>query len=217
LPQPTSLLENTYFSLLLDEDSQELQTLMKLFQNIGEVLGVVKLVCKLMGRGISGHKITILSPYRAQTLLIQNFVRQTIETKQKIKNPVEKMGWNPSMLANVVIATIDSYQGQENDYVVLSLVRSNDEGNLGFISNPQRMLVALSRARLQLTVVCNCTTLAVSAHSQWGTFLKSHYNVQGIHPLIQIARNANLKRFTAAENGPAKKKRKTKGKLHVHR
>lgn len=48
---------------------------------------------------------------------------------------------------DVRVATVDAFQGEESPIVILSLVRSNPEGNLGFLSWPNRVCVALSRAR----------------------------------------------------------------------
>lgn len=50
---------------------------------------------------------------------------------------------------------MDNYQGEENDFIILSLVRSNDKASLGFISDENRMNVALSRARLGLYIFGN--------------------------------------------------------------
>lgn len=47
----------------------------------------------------------------------------------------------------VLVSTVDGYQGEENDIVILSLVRSNDDNNIGFLKTDNRVCVALSRAR----------------------------------------------------------------------
>ena len=57
-------------------------------------------------------------------------------------------------MADVLVTTVDAYQGEENDLVLLSLVRSNDKGTLGFTAVDNRVCVALSRARLGFYCAC---------------------------------------------------------------
>jgi len=59
----------------------------------------------------------------------------------------------------VVISTIDSFQGQEKEIVILSLVRSNDESKIGFLADYRRMNVALTRAKEQLFVIGDSSTI----------------------------------------------------------
>jgi superfamily I DNA and/or RNA helicase len=58
------------------------------------------------------------------------------------------------------ISTIDSFQGQESDQIILSLVRSNEDGQIGFLRDYRRMNVALTRARQQLWIIGDSATLA---------------------------------------------------------
>ena len=63
------------------------------------------------------------------------------------------------LLADIRISTIDSYQGQEDEMIILSLVRSNTNGNIGFLSDYRRMNVALTRAQRKLVVIGDSATL----------------------------------------------------------
>lgn len=63
----------------------------------------------------------------------------------------------------VRISTIDSFQGQEKDIIILSLVRSNDEGDIGFLKDYRRMNVAITRAKEQLFVIGDSATIGADA------------------------------------------------------
>ena len=69
----------------------------------------------------------------------------------------------------VRISTIDSFQGQEKETVILSLVRSNDDGDIGFLKDYRRMNVAITRAREQLFVIGDSAT--IGADSFYNAFL----------------------------------------------
>jgi ATP-dependent RNA/DNA helicase IGHMBP2 len=64
-----------------------------------------------------------------------------------------------SKLENIRVSTIDSFQGQEADVIILSLVRSNPDGNIGFLKDYRRMNVAMTRAKERLIVIGDSTTL----------------------------------------------------------
>ncbi|MEZ4799562.1 MAG: AAA domain-containing protein [Flavobacteriales bacterium] len=86
----------------------------------------------------NADSIAVISPYRGQVLLLQ-----------------ERFGEEE----NVVVNTIDSFQGQERDVVYISLVRSNDRGEIGFLRDYRRMNVAMTRAKKKLVVVGDSATL----------------------------------------------------------
>ena len=63
----------------------------------------------------------------------------------------------------ISINTVDGFQGQERDVSVISMVRANEQGNIGFLSDLRRMNVAITRARMKLILVGNRETLCHSA------------------------------------------------------
>ncbi|KAM5448740.1 putative RNA helicase [Microsporum audouinii] len=65
------------------------------------------------------------------------------------------------------VVTVDSYQGEENEIVLLSLVRSNEGNNIGFLANENRVCVALSRARRGFYIFGNAESLAISNGLWW--------------------------------------------------
>ncbi len=84
-------------------------------------------------------EVAVISPYRAQVSWIQNELAE---------------------LPRVTVNTIDSFQGQEEDIVYISLVRSNDNSEIGFLKDYRRMNVAMTRAKKGLVIVGDSATLA---------------------------------------------------------
>ena len=56
--------------------------------------------------------------------------------------------------------TVDGFQGQERDIIIISMVRSNEEGQIGFLRDIRRMNVAMTRARMKLLIIGNSKTLS---------------------------------------------------------
>lgn len=98
----------------------------------------------LVQNGTEASKITVLTFYNGQ--------RKTI---------LRELKKHPSLGGNTYfkVFTVDSYQGEENDIILLSLVRSNQNFGVGFLDNKNRLVVALSRARRGLYVFGNAVTL----------------------------------------------------------
>ena len=111
---------------------------------------ITKFVEYLVLNGIQPEKITILTYYTGQRQMIMRMLRQNTDLKNKVFK----------------IATVDSYQGEENDVVILSLVRSNGDQNIGFLSNENRVCVALSRAQRGFYIFGNAAMIT-SADKLW--------------------------------------------------
>jgi len=97
-------------------------------------------------------QITILTPYSGQLLQLKTVFRK-------------------AAITDVRITVIDNFQGEENDIIILSLVRSNKQGKLGFLKIDNRVCVALSRAKIGLYVIGNIDFLA--NHSKIWTQIKT--------------------------------------------
>lgn len=97
--------------------------------------------------------IAIISPYREQVAVMQAAVAAD-----------EKLAGLP-----ITVNTIDAFQGQERDVVYLSLVRSNNKNEIGFLSDYRRMNVAMTRARKQLIVIGDSAT--IGGHGFYEAFL----------------------------------------------
>ncbi len=98
---------------------------------------IVHLVRELLDSGLRGDQIAIIAPYAAQVRCLRLLLE----------------------LPELEIDTVDGFQGREKEVVLLTMVRSNDRGEIGFLSDTRRSNVALTRARRKLIVVGDSATL----------------------------------------------------------
>lgn len=117
--------------------------------NEGEYFVIREHLLRLMSTNHSLHEksIAIITPYRAQVRFINN---QLIED-QTLK------------ALNLRVSSIDGYQGQESDLVIISLVRSNTKSEIGFLKDYRRMNVAMTRAKYHLAIIGDSVTLSNDA------------------------------------------------------
>ena len=64
------------------------------------------------------------------------------------------------LLSSITVNTVDGFQGQERDVILISMVRGNDEGRIGFLGDLRRMNVAITRARMKLIILGDTSTLS---------------------------------------------------------
>lgn len=74
---------------------------------------------------------------------------------------------DPAAGIHVAVRSVDGFQGQEQDVIVLSLVRANDAGAVGFTADPRRLNVAATRARHALVVLLHAATLRANTVGGW--------------------------------------------------
>ena len=89
--------------------------------------------------------VGIISPYRAQVQYLKKLIK-----KYEFFKPYRRL---------ISVNTVDGFQGQERDVILISLVRSNDEGQIGFLKDLRRMNVAMTRARMKLIILGNKDTM----------------------------------------------------------
>lgn len=92
-------------------------------------------------------KIGVISPYKAQTNLLKDLICQ--EPILNFDNP------------KILVDTIDGFQGQECDVIYISLVRSNDKNEIGFLKDTRRMNVAMTRAKKKLVLIGDSSTISI--------------------------------------------------------
>lgn len=115
-----------------------LDALQKYFEKIGK--------SRILEESID---VGIISPYRAQVQLLRGMIKRS-----EFFRPFRRL---------ISVNTVDGFQGQERDIVIISLVRSNGEGQIGFLSDLRRMNVAITRARMKLVIMGNAATLCHTA------------------------------------------------------
>lgn len=111
-----------------------LQTLQQYFEKIGKQ--------RILEESID---VGIISPYRAQVQLLRKELR-----KREFFRPYRHL---------LTVNTVDGFQGQERDIILISLVRSNDGGDIGFLRDLRRMNVAITRARMKLIILGSSETM----------------------------------------------------------
>lgn len=107
------------------------------FQNLGEAEYVVAMYQYMRLMGYPGEKISIITTYNGQVQLIRDIIQQRCRS--------------PIFGRPAAVTTVDKFQGQQNDYILLSLVRTE---SIGHVRDVRRLVVAMSRARLGLYVFC---------------------------------------------------------------
>lgn len=89
--------------------------------------------------------VGIISPYRAQVQHLRRLIK-----KREFFKPYRSL---------ISVNTVDGFQGQERDIILISLVRANDEGQIGFLRDLRRMNVAITRARMKLIILGDASTM----------------------------------------------------------
>ena len=111
------------------------------------LLTLAEYFTKISKRRILEERIDvgIISPYRAQVQYLKKLIK-----KYEFFKPYRRL---------ISVNTVDGFQGQERDVILISLVRSNDEGQIGFLKDLRRMNVAMTRARMKLIILGNKDTM----------------------------------------------------------
>lgn len=149
---PDSLEESTgvYFQCVRSRCTQQES---KSWKNYKEVMAIVKIVTNLIFSGIPASEIGIITPYTDQVRLIRQFIDST----------------------SVAIGSVDSFQGQERNVIIVSTVRSFNCRGIGFVGDKKRLNVTLSRAKAALIIIGNDVVLKKKK------IFKDFFKMGGIH------------------------------------
>lgn len=125
-------------------------------ENEGEARLAARLLERLLAAGLKPRQIALLTPYTAQAKLLKTIVK----------------------VPDLEIGSVDGFQGREKEATIVSLVRSNPEAEVGFLSDTRRMNVALTRARRLLIVIGDSATLG--QHPFYSKFI-DYAEARGAH------------------------------------
>ncbi|KAK4728378.1 hypothetical protein R3W88_021366 [Solanum pinnatisectum] len=129
------------------------------YLNRTEAASVEKLVTTFLKSGVVPSQIGVITPYEGQRAYIVNYMSRNGALRQQLYKEIE-------------VASVDSFQGREKDYIILSCVRSNEHQGIGFLNDPRRLNVALTRARYGIVILGNPKVL--SKQPLWNGLL-THY------------------------------------------
>ena len=122
------------------------------YLNRTEALNVEKIITRFFKAGVKPQDVGIITPYEGQRSYVVSSMQQNGTFKKEQYKEIE-------------VASVDAFQGREKDFIVLSCVRSNDHQGIGFLSDPRRLNVALTRAKYGLVILGNPKVLA--KHPLW--------------------------------------------------
>ncbi|CAJ0961498.1 unnamed protein product, partial [Mesorhabditis belari] len=117
------------------------------FLNRTEAANVEKLASRLVRGGMRPEQIGIITPYEGQRSFIVQLMHNQGSLPSKIYEEME-------------IANVDAFQGREKDVIIVTCVRSNETGGIGFLNDPRRLNVAITRAKYGLVIIGNAKVLA---------------------------------------------------------
>ncbi|KAG5248947.1 regulator of nonsense transcript [Salix suchowensis] len=112
------------------------------YLNRTEAANVEKIVTTFLRSGVVPSQIGVITPYEGQRAYIVNYMSRNGALRQQLYKEIE-------------VASVDSFQGREKDYIILSCVRSNEHQGIGFLNDPRRLNVALTRARYGIQPLWN--------------------------------------------------------------
>lgn len=132
--------------------SEEISASGTSYLNRTEASNVEKIITRFFKAGVAPADIGIITPYEGQ----RSYVVSSMQASGTFKKEQYK---------EIEVASVDAFQGREKDFIVLSCVRSNDHQGIGFLSDPRRLNVALTRAKYGLVILGNPKVL--SKHPLW--------------------------------------------------
>lgn len=126
------------------------------YLNRTEASYVEKVVTHLLRLGVTPSQIGVITPYDGQKKYVSEYMRRAGALAHTLYEAIE-------------VASVDAFQGREKDFILVSCVRSSETQGIGFLSDPRRLNVALTRARLGIIVLGNPRVL--SKNALWAALL----------------------------------------------
>ncbi|XP_037052517.1 NFX1-type zinc finger-containing protein 1-like isoform X2 [Bradysia coprophila] len=166
-PPVKGFLKNIFFINHSDPEKADNDSMTK--SNEYEARYITQLCRYLMLQGYQSSQITILTTYIGQMFLIKRLQMDEGDTCRGVR-----------------VTVVDNFQGEENDIILLSLVRSNDENKIGFLRTDNRICVALSRAKQGLYIVGNMDCLVNSPSTTWKKISDELAEQESIGPGLKL-------------------------------
>ena len=126
------------------------------YLNRTEAAYVEKVVTHLLRMGVTPAQIGVITPYDGQKKYVTEYMRRAGSLSSVLYESIE-------------VASVDAFQGREKDFILVSCVRSSETQGIGFLSDPRRLNVALTRARLGIILLGNPRVL--SKNALWAALL----------------------------------------------
>ncbi|KAL4227542.1 ATP-dependent helicase NAM7 [Mactra antiquata] len=117
------------------------------YLNRTETASVEKIATRFLRSGVKPEQIGIITPYEGQRAYIVQYMQYSGSLNKKLYIEIE-------------VASVDAFQGREKDFIILSCVRSNEHQGIGFLNDPRRLNVALTRAKYGIIIVGNPKVLS---------------------------------------------------------
>ncbi|KAH3673246.1 hypothetical protein WICPIJ_009865 [Wickerhamomyces pijperi] len=133
------------------------------FLNRIEAMNCERIITRLFRDGVQPDQIGVITPYEGQRAYVVQYMQMNGSMEKELYNQVE-------------VASVDAFQGREKDFIILSCVRANDEQNIGFLRDPRRLNVGLTRAKYGVVILGN--PKALSKNHLWNQLL-IHYREKG--------------------------------------
>lgn len=164
------------------------------YLNRVEAMNVERIITRLFKDGIKPSQIGVITPYEGQ----RNYILQYMQLNSTLNDK--------DLYSEIEVVSVDAFQGREKDYIILSCVRANSQQLIGFLRDPRRLNVALTRAKFGLMILGN--PKALNKDKLWNhllTFFRSRgCLVEGQIDNLQLS-SVQLSRFqnTSNANGNA--------------
>lgn len=143
-PWPVAETPMFFYSCLGQE---EISTSGTSYLNRTEASNCEKVVTKFLKSGVLPQQIGIITPYEGQRSYLVNYMGFSGTMRKELYKEIE-------------VASVDAFQGREKDYIIVSCVRSNEHQGIGFLNDPRRLNVALTRAKYGLVILGNPKVLS---------------------------------------------------------